>query len=250
MLKKIFNLVRYVGEEIIKIYRKNNIMNIEYKNDFSPITTADIIAHNILVKELNNYYPNIPILSEEKSQSWNFRKYWNNYWIIDPLDGTKEFIRKNNEFTINIALIKKYKPILGIIYAPALDVLYYSIKNFAWKEFKNEKRIRIFIKNKFHIPTVLISRSHCNHVNSLSKYLKSLGKHKILKVGSSLKFCFIAEGKAQFYPRFGLTNIWDTAAGEAIAKAAGAKIYDWKGKKLNYKPNKSFLNPGFHVSVI
>lgn len=187
----------------------------------------------------------MPLLSEEDPPAWEERRSWTRYWLVDPLDGTKEFLHRNGEFTVNIALIEEGQAVMGVVYAPAIDVLYLAERGKAWKEEKGVRQA-IGVSNA-HPPLVVVSRSHID--DELKDYLQQLGEHQTVSVGSSLKFCLVAEGKAQLYPRFGPTNIWDTAAGHAVAVAAGAQIHDWQGRPLLYTPCESFLNPGFRVSL-
>ncbi|MEL8900811.1 3'(2'),5'-bisphosphate nucleotidase CysQ, partial [Escherichia coli] len=149
------------------------------------------------------------------------------------------------EFTVNIALIEKGKPVLGVVYAPVMKVMYSAAEGKAWKE-ECGVRKQIQVRDA-RPPLVVISRSHAD--NELKEYLQQLGEHQTTSIGSSLKFCLVAEGHAQLYPRFGPTNVWDTAAGHAVAAAAGAHVHDWQGKPLDYTPRESFLNPGFRVSI-
>lgn len=245
MLNKICEIAISAGKEIMNIYKNKKNINFFEKNDFSPLTEADINSNNRIIKDLSKLTPNIPILSEEYIHPWNIRKNWHDYWIIDPLDGTKEFIKQNKEFTVNIALIKNSQPILGVIYAPALKLLYSANKEYSWKEKVGiyKKVIKVSKNKKFKI---LVSRSHKNIL--IDKYINKIkNKYEILEIGSSLKFCLIAEGKAQAYIRLGPTNIWDTAAGQIISTSAGACVYDINHKKLNYAPRKSFFNPYFYV---
>ncbi|WDI78742.1 3'(2'),5'-bisphosphate nucleotidase CysQ [Candidatus Purcelliella pentastirinorum] len=247
MLNKICNIVKIAGDAVMEVYHGNFFLYIKHKQDCSPITIADYISNDIIINELSLYTPNIPFLSEEYLFSWNERKNWRNYWLIDPMDGTKEFLNRNGEFTINIALINEFGlPILGVIYAPAINIMYYAYENKAWKEDYNGHKERINIFN-LHPPTVVISRSHYD--SKIKDYLNILGEHNLILSGSSLKFCLIAEGLAQYYPRFNATSVWDIAAGHAILLAAGAYLYDWNGNSINYIPRKSFINPGFLVSL-
>ncbi|VFP88619.1 3'(2'),5'-bisphosphate nucleotidase CysQ [Candidatus Erwinia haradaeae] len=245
MLKKICYLARQAGDAIMQVYDGEYPLNIRQKKNHSPVTTADIKAHYIITSGLQELTPTIPILSEEEMICWEIRKNWEKYWLVDPLDGTKEFIKRNGEFTVNIALIHKGKPILGVVYAPVFSMLYSAIDGKAWKE-NRKNRIQIKVK-PLKPPVVVISRSHSKD-SEMSHYLDIIGYHHILKIGSSLKFCMVAEGKAQFYLRLEPTNIWDTGAGHAIAEAAGATVNDWQGKSINYLPKTSYLNPGFLVS--
>ncbi|CAJ0990869.1 3'(2'),5'-bisphosphate nucleotidase CysQ [Pantoea sp. Nvir] len=245
MLEKICQLAREAGNAIMLMYKKESMLDISRKTDNSPVTIADIAAHNIILQGLRKLIPEVPVLSEEDPPTWSERQQWQSYWLVDPLDGTKEFIKGNDEFTINIVLINQGNPVLGVVYAPALDVLYSATESKAWKE-KDGHKVRIHACNA-RPPLVVVSRSHAD--DELKQYLKQLGEHQTIAIGSSLKFCLVAEGKAQLYPRFGQTNIWDTGAGHAVAIAAGAYVRDWQGKPLDYAPRESFLNPGFRVSL-
>ncbi|GAL56879.1 3'(2'),5'-bisphosphate nucleotidase CysQ [Pseudescherichia vulneris NBRC 102420] len=247
MLDAICQLAREAGEAIMQVYDGNSPIDVNRKTDDSPVTAADIAAHKVIVKGLQALTPDIPVLSEEDPPAWEVRQHWQRYWLVDPLDGTKEFIKRNGEFTVNIALIEEGKPVLGVVYAPVLKVMYSAAEGKAWKEENN-------IRNPIQVrearpPRVVISRSHAANDTELKEYLEQMGEHQTTAIGSSLKFCLVAEGEAQLYPRFGPTSIWDTAAGHAIAVAAGAHVHDWQGKTLDYTPRESFLNPGFRVSI-
>ena len=245
MLDAICQLAREAGDAIMQVYDGHQPMDVTSKTDDSPVTAADIAAHKIIVQGLVALTPDIPVLSEEDPPSWDIRQHWQRYWLVDPLDGTKEFIKRNGEFTVNIALIENGKPVLGVVYAPVLNVMYSAAEGKAWKE---ESGIRNPIQVRdARPPLVVISRSHSDE--ELKEYLQQLGEHQTTSIGSSLKFCLVAEGMAQLYPRFGPTNVWDTAAGHAVAAAAGAHVHDWQGKTLDYTPRESFLNPGFRVSI-
>lgn len=245
MLDAICQLAREAGDAIMQVYDGHQPMDVTSKTDDSPVTAADIAAHKVIVQGLVALTPAIPVLSEEDPPSWEIRQHWQRYWLVDPLDGTKEFIKRNGEFTVNIALIENGKPVLGVVYAPVLNVMYSAAGGKACKE---ESGIRNPIQVRdARPPLVVISRSHSDE--ELKEYLQQLGEHQTTSIGSSLKFCLVAEGKAQLYPRFGPTNVWDTAAGHAVAAAAGAHVHDWQGKTLDYTPRESFLNPGFRVSI-
>lgn len=247
MLDAICQLAREAGEAIMQVYDGHSPIDVNRKTDDSPVTAADIAAHKVIVKGLQALTPDIPVLSEEDPPAWDVRQHWQRYWLVDPLDGTKEFIKRNGEFTVNIALIEEGKPVLGVVYAPVLKVMYSAAEGKAWKEENN-------IRNPIQVrearpPRVVISRSHAANDTELKEYLEQMGEHQTTAIGSSLKFCLVAEGEAQLYPRFGPTSVWDTAAGHAVAVAAGAHVYDWQGKTLDYTPRESFLNPGFRVSI-
>ena len=243
MLQQICELAQEAGYVIMETYNAQEPLQVEHKSDNSPITKADIEAHNVITAGLSRIAPDIPQLSEEAPQDWSIRQHWQRYWLIDPLDGTKEFINRNGDFTVNIALIENGVPVMGVVYAPAKGVLYCAEGNQAWKEEDGSKE-PIHVQDA-NIPVIVISRSHQD--SELKDYLAQMGPHTTVEVGSSLKFCLVAEGLAQLYPRFGPTNIWDTGAGHAIAIAAGARVVDWNGETLDYTPKESFLNPGFRV---
>ncbi|MEZ2575688.1 MULTISPECIES: 3'(2'),5'-bisphosphate nucleotidase CysQ [Buttiauxella] len=245
MLDKICQLAREAGVAIMQVYEGQKPLEATHKSDDSPVTAADIAAHTIILKGLQALTPEIPVLSEEDPQTWETRQHWQRYWLVDPLDGTKEFLKRNGEFTVNIALIENGKAVLGVVFAPVLNVMYSAAEGKAWKE-ENGARNQIHVRDA-RPPLVVISRSHGD--DELKEYLHQLGEHQTTSIGSSLKFCLVAEGQAQLYPRFGPTNIWDTAAGHAVAAAAGAHVHDWQGKSLDYTPRESFLNPGFRVSI-
>ncbi|MFS2224337.1 3'(2'),5'-bisphosphate nucleotidase CysQ [Pantoea sp. B65] len=247
MLQQICQLARDAGAAIMTVYNSQAPLDVSHKSDDSPVTAADIAAHKVIVQGLAALTPDLPILSEEDPPAWEVRQHWQSYWLVDPLDGTKEFIKRNGEFTVNIALIEKGKPVLGVVYAPAIGVMYSAAEGKAWKE-EGGHKVAIHVRDA-RPPLVVISRSHANSDEELKEYLKQMGEHQTTAIGSSLKFCLVAEGKAQLYPRFGPTNIWDTGAGHAVAIAAGAHVHDWKGQPLNYTPRESFLNPGFRVSI-
>ncbi|WNN43904.1 MULTISPECIES: 3'(2'),5'-bisphosphate nucleotidase CysQ [Winslowiella] len=247
MLEQICQLAREAGEAIMQVYDGQAPLDVSHKSDDSPVTAADIAAHQVIVQGLSSLTPDVPVLSEEDPASWEVRQHWQRYWLVDPLDGTKEFIKRNGEFTVNIALIDKGVPVLGVVYAPAIGVMYSAAAGKAWKE-EGGHQEQIQVRDA-RPPLVVISRSHASSDEELKEYLDQMGEHQTTAIGSSLKFCLVAEGKAQLYPRFGPTNIWDTGAGHAVAIAAGAHVHDWKGQTLDYTPRESFLNPGFRVSI-
>jgi len=247
MLEKICQLARDAGDAIMQVYNGAQPINVASKADDSPVTAADLAAHDVIMQGLKTLTPDLPVLSEEDPPVWQVRQQWQRYWLVDPLDGTKEFIKRNGEFTVNIALIEQGKPVLGVVYAPALGVLYSAAAGKAWKE-ENGHTTQIHVSDARPL-LVVVSRSHADKDPELKEYLTQLGEHQTTAIGSSLKFCLVAEGKAQLYPRFGPTNIWDTGAGHAVALAAGAHVHDWQGRALDYTPRESFLNPGFRVSL-
>ena len=249
-LLKIVNISVDAGEVILNYYNEN--VDVIYKDDESPLTKADLASHKIITDSIKKITPDIPILSEEEFIDWKIRKKWKKYWLIDPLDGTKEFIKKNDEFTVNIALIENNRPILGVIYTPALNELFYSIKNFGSYKILTKKKLntlkeakRISInKKKSNKIKIVGSRSHSNPI--LDKWVnKNFNEFDILQKGSSLKFCLIAEGSADIYPRFGPTSEWDIAAGHIILEEAGGKLKSIENKEILYNEKENILNPDF-----
>lgn len=242
LLDAIYTIALDAGKSIMTHYHSN--ITVENKADNSPVTIADLAANEIIINQLQQLTPNIPILSEESPQTdWQQRQYWQSFWLVDPLDGTKEFINKNGEFTVNIALIENGKSILAVVYAPALNKAWLGDGKTAWLVTKAGKEVIRLLPST--IPTVVGSRSHPSV--GLEAYLQQLGEHKWIAVGSSLKFCLVAEGRAQYYPRFGPTMMWDTAAGQCIAESAGATVNDLDGFPLRYD-REPLLNPCFVVS--
>ena len=249
-LLEILNISVDAGEVILNYYNEN--VDVIYKDDESPLTKADLASHKIITDSIKKITPDIPILSEEEFIDWKIRKKWKKYWLIDPLDGTKEFIKKNDEFTVNIALIENNRPILGVIYTPALNELFYSIKNFGSYKILTKKKLntlkeakRISInKKKSNKVKIVGSRSHSNPI--LDKWVnKNFNEFDILQKGSSLKFCLIAEGSADIYPRFGPTSEWDIAAGHIILEEAGGKLKSIDNKEILYNEKENILNPEF-----
>jgi 3'(2'), 5'-bisphosphate nucleotidase len=245
------------GKKIMEIYSTPDF-GIEMKADQSPLTKADKEAHETIVKQLIT--TEIPILSEEGiSIPWEIRKNWNLFWLVDPLDGTKEFIKRNGEFTVNISLIENCSPVLGVIFVPVTNILYYGDKNGSYKcqiNLNEKLEINNLIANSTKLPSqpsgshfvVVGSRSHLNP--ETEKFILDLdpkGKQvKMVSIGSSLKFCLVASGEADIYPRLGPTMEWDIAAGHAIACFAGRKVTMLNGDSLVYN-KENFLNPHFVV---
>lgn len=245
LLDVITELAESAGEAIMQIY--NTDFTVESKSDKSPLTKADMASHNIIMAGLKYITPEVPILSEESADiSYEDRKKWQCYWLIDPLDGTKEFVKRNGEFTVNIALIYKNKPILGVVYMPVEDIVYRaSIQEGAYKRLKNEEfqKIHTRLCPDTQI-TVVGSRSHTSPI--LDEFLSTLDVTvDFISIGSSLKMCLVAEGKADIYPRFGLTYEWDTAAAQCVLEQAKGRLTDLQLNPLFYNTKDSLLNPHF-----
>lgn len=231
----------------MEIYRANDFGETR-KADESPLTLADLAAHHAIVAGLREINPDYPILSEEDADiSFETRQAWSRFWLVDPLDGTKEFIKRNGEFTVNIALIDAGLPVLGVVYAPVLDVCYLGaagVGAFVQRGNAPSQPIRVQNSAAGSPLRVVASRSHSDA--RTAALLQSLGEHQCLSMGSSLKLCLIAEGVADFYPRLGPTMEWDTAAAHAVVAAAGGVVCDIAGRSLGY--NKADLhNPEFFV---
>tara|TARA_B100001287_G_C22661952_1_gene520833 strand:- start:1 stop:789 length:789 start_codon:yes stop_codon:yes gene_type:complete len=258
LLKTAISAALEAGKEILKIYNSNDF-DIELKRDNSPLTLADKVSHKIIINYLNK--TNIPVLSEEgKNIKYHERKNWEYLWIIDPIDGTKEFIKRNGEFTINIALIKDQNPVIGVVFVPEKGVLYFSNEFFGSAKvnvnlecFEIDNLIKtskiLPIKNNRTEFTIVASRSHLTieTENFIKKMKKKHGSVKLISKGSSLKLCMVAEGKADCYPRFAPTMEWDTAAGQAICNYAGFQVLDCKTMKPMLYNREVLLNNWFLV---
>jgi 3'(2'), 5'-bisphosphate nucleotidase len=247
MHSAVCSLAKEAGQAIMAIYTAKKPAEVMHKQDHSPLTEADLAANAIIMAGLSQLTPDIPILSEEALVDYAQRKNWQRYWLVDPLDGTQQFINRTGEFTVNIALIEHGVATTGVIYAPVTDVLWYAFAGQAWKEQQN-KASRIYVATA-EPPVLVASRSQVANNLRLKQYLADFGPHQLIDIGSSLKFCLVAEGQAQLYPRFGPTNIWDTGAGQAIVEAAGGTVTDWQGQRLDYTARSSFLNPHFRASA-
>ena len=248
-IKKLIKISKNAGDAIMDIYESDFDVNL--KSEQSPLTKADILSNKIICQSLKKITPDIPILSEESSDiSYHERSKWNQYWLIDPLDGTKEFIKKNGEFTTNIALIFENRPIFGMIHVPASNEIFWGSKEMGSYHLKGDslsdmKKISASQEKKDSLRNVS-SRSHPS--GGLKILLEKLEKFELVSVGSSLKFCLIAKGEADCYPRLGPTCEWDTAAGEIIAESAGANIVNLENKTMKYNHKENYLNPHFLVS--
>ena len=249
LLNAVISIAEQAGAAILTIYQKDSTaFNITDKADNSPLTAADLASHQLIVNALQALTPELPVLSEEAADiSWNIRKAWQRYWLVDPLDGTKEFIKRNGEFTVNIALIEDGEPVLGVIFAPVLDKTYYAAKGEGAFVKHGDASRAIRVATPGDTVRVVGSRSHPSP--DLAGYLQQFPKHDMVPVGSSLKFCLVAEGSADVYPRFGPTMQWDTGAGHIIALEAGAKV-SFDGISRRVYQREKLLNPNFIVSAL
>lgn len=246
-IENIKNIALDAGKLIMEIYNKDFL--VDYKDDKSPLTEADLKSNELICSKLNELYPNIPIMSEENKQlDFKDRKDWEYYFCVDPIDGTKEFIKKNGEFTINIALIHKNTPIMGVVYAPALNDLYYCDGE---NSYKNDEKLPLKTNNNPKEKLfVVASKSHLSP--ETQDFIDNLDSKEIEQVskGSSLKLCMVAEGIADIYPRLAPTMEWDTAAADAVVRCAGKMtyIFDENGSSNPVVYNKeNLLNPWFVV---
>jgi 3'(2'), 5'-bisphosphate nucleotidase len=245
LLDEILAVAIEAGEKIMEVY--NSDFAVTRKDDDSPLTLADLAAHKHIVESLGRLTPELPILSEEAADiDYDTRRKWNRYWLVDPLDGTKEFIKRNGEFTVNIALIEDGAPRLGVVHAPVLEVSYLAVQDVGCFRQKNAQREAIRTRAAREPPSLVVTKSHRDA--ALDAFLTRVPAHDAVSRGSSLKFCLVAEGSADFYPRTGPTSEWDTAAGHCVAEQAGAQVLtlpDWQ--PLRYNQKESLLNPGFVV---
>ena len=245
-IKKLIKISKNAGDAIMDIYESE--FDVNFKSDQSPLTKADILSNKIICQSLKKITPDVPILSEESSTiPYHERSKWNQYWLIDPLDGTKEFIKKNGEFTTNIALIYKNRPIFGMIHVPVSNEIFWGSKEMGsyhinGSSLSNKKKISVSQKTNDNL-RIVSSRSHPS--GDLKRLLDKLENFELVSIGSSLKFCLIAKGEADCYPRFGPTSEWDSAAGEAILEAAGGSVVKLNGETLKYNLKKDFINPSF-----
>jgi 3'(2'), 5'-bisphosphate nucleotidase len=248
MLDFIFleGIAREAGKAILEVYGTN--FEVKHKDDESPLTLADMRSHRIIVDALRARYPDIPVLSEEgKGVPFTTRRNWSRFWLVDPLDGTKEFVKRNGEFTVNIALVEDRTPVAGIIHIPVTNQLFMAdVRKGCWEVTKSGQRSLKVAQVSANGPVrVVRSRSHPSP--GLHEFLSLIPSYQVINRGSALKFCAVAGGEADFYPRFGPTWEWDTAAGQAIVTAAGGVMLDLSGNPFVYNKD-NLLNGPFIVS--
>lgn len=260
LLKECLIIAYQAGLEILEVYQKE--INVDLKEDKSPLTEADLRSHKVIQNGLEK--TGIPILSEEgRNISFEERKNWKQLWIVDPLDGTKEFIKRNGEFTVNIALVENGQPVLGVVYTPVTAIMYYGIVGFGAYKLENagahiQQGLKNIIEASSLLPfemerpyTVVASRSHMSPETQefIDEKKNEHGHVDIQSVGSSLKLCMVAEGLADAYPRFAPTMEWDTAAGQAVVNAMGGKVINWKTKNEMKYNRENLLNDWFLVTT-
>ena len=243
LLLEVTALAREAGRAILEVYASS--FSVQEKEDRSPLTEADLRSEKLILAGLRRIAPEIPVLSEESGQvPYATRKAWRRLWVVDPLDGTKEFVQRNGEFTVNIALVDDHRPVLGVVHAPVLERDYYACEGVG--AFRSDARaagraIRVARRGPGPV-RVVGSRSHRG--NSLDAFLARVGPHEFVEVGSSMKLCLVAEGDADVYPRMGPTSEWDTAAGQCVLEQAGGQVLKLDGQPLAYN-REDTLNPSF-----
>ena len=245
LLEPVRAIARAAGTAILEVYNRD--VAVAHTDDRSPLTEADRAAHDLIAERLAALEPSLPLLSEEGSSvAYATRRGWRRYWLVDPLDGTKEFIKRNGEFTVNIALIDRGRAVLGVVLAPALGLEYSaSASGGAFRRRSSNgalEPIRV-ARPAAEPPRVVCSRSHAGE--ELAAYLERLGPHVQKPMGSAIKICLVAEGTADVYPRLGPTSEWDTAAAQAILECAGGSMIDLDGRPVTYNSKEGLLNPSF-----
>jgi 3'(2'), 5'-bisphosphate nucleotidase len=246
LVEPIVALSRKAGDSILEVYATD--FDVQAKDDESPLTQADMASHKVIERGLRDLTPDLPIISEESGlPEFEERSQWDRYWLIDPLDGTKEFVNRNGEFTVNIALIDGNRPVLGVVHVPVINKTYTGCEGAGATVRENDDSPRaIEVASTTSMPVRVVgSRSHRGA--SLDAFLEELGEVEMLPMGSSLKFCIVAEGKADIYPRLGLTSEWDTAAAQAVVEQAGGAVLELDGSPLAYNAKADILNPHFLV---
>jgi 3'(2'), 5'-bisphosphate nucleotidase len=252
LLAPVSDIARQAGAAILAVYHRDD-HGVQRKADESPLTAADLAAHQLICTALQRLTPELPVLSEESAEvPWAVRQAWTRYWLVDPLDGTKEFVDRNGEFTVNIALIDRGVPVLGVVYVPTLGLLYCGAQGSgAWKEV-DAKRIRIatarIVAGQQRL-RVVASRRHGGDALEawLARMQQRFPELEFVTMGSSLKICLVAEGRADIYPRLAPTSEWDTAAAQAILEAAGGVLTDTALHAYRYNRKDELLNPHFYA---
>lgn len=248
LLDTVIALAIEAGHAIMKIYAQD--FSVAKKDDLSPLTEADMAAHHIIVAGLGKLTPELPVLSEESAAlPFATRATWNRYWLVDPLDGTREFVKRNGEFTVNIALIENHKPILGVVYVPVTGICYYACQGQgAYKQEADKAPAASRLHTRaWNGEQLIVAGSQSHRNDDFDIFLANVGDCKVISIGSSLKSCLVAEGKVHIYPRLGLTSEWDTAAAQCIVEEAGGQLTDTSLRPLRYNTKESLLNPSFLV---
>lgn len=238
-------IAKTAGAKILELYLPD--IAVTQKSDHTPLTAADLAANKIIISQLKKINDELPVLTEEScAVPVDERTSWDTYWLVDPLDGTREFIKQNGEFSVNIALIHKGAPLIGVVHAPVLDITYLACrKTGAWKQIGEDEPRKINVRSapSKHVTVAIGWASQFSQ--ELERFLKNLGDHKELRMAGALKSCLVAEGRADIYAGLGPTGEWDTAAAQCIVEEAGGKITDTKMKRLRYNTRDSLINPDF-----
>ncbi|WP_246261683.1 3'(2'),5'-bisphosphate nucleotidase CysQ [Thiomicrorhabdus cannonii] len=262
LLPEVCRIAVAAGDVIVEVYDHYDDAQIEHKGDGTPVTLADKRADALICEALSRLTPAIPLVTEESVAEVPFatRKDWQTFWLVDPLDGTKEFIERTGEFSVNIALVEQGKTVLGVVYVPVTRMLYcavsgegaykqvipHNVSGREWQACLDEKqRIQVHPLQPGVPVRVAVSR---RHGSSTKAFMAALGATQTVKMGSAIKSCLVAEGAADVYPRFGPTSLWDTAAAQCVVEEAGGKLVDRHGKALRYEQSESLLNPHFMVA--
>jgi 3'(2'), 5'-bisphosphate nucleotidase len=246
LLEPVKKVAYEAGRRIMEIYEQG--FEVEQKADKTPLTEADLAAHQAIMSGLSELTPDLPVLSEEsRPTTFAERAAWPRYWLVDPLDGTREFINRNGEFTVNIALIDGHEPVVGVVYAPVVGSLYCAARGKgAFKKSELEEPVQIHVRN--HCPgKVVIAGSRSHQSPQFKEFLSKLPDYEVISMGSALKSCLVAEGTADIYARLGPTSEWDTAAAQCIVEEAGGQITDTHMRPLQYNTKEELLNPHFFV---
>jgi 3'(2'), 5'-bisphosphate nucleotidase len=245
LLARVADIARRAAREILEVYQSGEFA-ASVKANSSPLTAADLRAHRLILQSLNALTPGLPVLSEESAvSSFAERSRWGRYWLVDPLDGTREFLARNGQFTVNIALIDAHAPALGVVHVPVTDTAYQGLPGTgAWRQDAGGVCREIRVSSRSAAPVRVVgSRSHAG--DSLAAFLERIGPYELIRVGSALKLCMVAEGAADVYPRLGPTSEWDTAAAHAVVAAAGGVVSGLDGAALAYNTRAELLNPFF-----
>ena len=247
LIEPIVDISHRAGEAILGVYDTD--FDVEHKDDESPLTKADLASHRTIVNGLKTLTPAIPIISEESGlPAFEQRSQWKTYWLIDPLDGTKEFVNRNGEFTVNIALIDNTRPVLGVVYVPVTGMTYVGCHGHGAERRDRDGQAETISVADTCGSTIRVVGSRSHRGDSLNAFLDDIGRFELHAVGSSLKFCFVAEGSADVYPRLGPTSEWDTAAAQAVVEQAGGAVVKLDGTPLSYNTKDDILNPYFVVT--
>ena len=247
LLDEVRAIAEAAGQAIMRVYEQDFL--VERKADASPVTEADLVANQLIAERLAGLGDGWPVLTEEgRAPAWRERREWQRYWLVDPLDGTREFVKRNGEFSVNIALIDAGDPVLGVVLAPAIDLEYGAIRGEAAWRYDDGEPTPIRVRAVAEPPTLALSRSHASRreMHLIEIFSRPGGdRAQVVRCGSSLKTCLVAEGKADLYPRLGPTSEWDTAASQCVLEAAGGALTDLAGRPLRYNTRDSLINPMF-----